>query len=148
MQPQSKASFLKTLMKQEIDTMREVLDNLHREEQSLFQNDPVVTKEIVRERLLLISRLNDVRSNRLSLLKELDPNGTPSIEQLFAGDEADKCEMLSMRDQMVALLGKIQHKIVENSAIFKHMARKLQEIPKKVAAKLSIGTLPNPRDMR
>lgn len=96
---------LQTSMKQEIGAMREMLANMQQEELSLLAQDRKAWTRVMMDRVILLSRLSELRLCRLQATREL--------EHIAQSQEID-CEILSMRDQLSCLIEKMneqQHRI-------------------------------------
>jgi len=109
-------SHLQMLMKEEISSMREILANMHQEELILMINDRACLVQIMHERSQLLGNLKDLRLERLNTteklkkLAQIDNEGA-SLETILALDSVYACETFSLRDQMLALVERmnLQH---------------------------------------
>jgi hypothetical protein len=146
---------LQQSMKKEIETMREILANLHQEELSLMSKDKIAWAHVIEERAKLLSQLSDLRDSRLQTTLKLQslafPQGSPGdvpLEQLLPAEDASSCETLSLRDQMVALLDRLNLQSNRNELLSTISERHeqapvlQQEQPKKKKSKISVATLP------
>jgi len=139
---------LQGLMKREIDTMRELLGNLHQEEILILQKDMSYWNQLMEERAHLIGQLSDVRQNRISTTASLESMAAPSqpnipLEELVPYDNENSWELLALRDQMFALVDRMNLQCSRNemlTQLAKHQPA-LQQLPEK-KAKISIATLP------
>jgi len=138
---------LQNLMKKEIDTMRELLGNLHQEEMLIIQKEMGYWNQLMEERSHLISQLSHLRQDRASITESLEsmahlhPN--VSLEELLPPDHENTWELLALRDQMFALLDRMNLQCSRNEMLT-HLAQHqptLQPLPEK-KAKISIATLP------
>jgi hypothetical protein len=96
---------LQSSMKQEIGAMREMLANMHQEELCLIAHDQKAWTQVMMDRVSLLARLSELRSERLQCAKKLE-----NLQDLAELD----CEILSMRDQLASLVEKMnqqQHRI-------------------------------------
>lgn len=140
---------LQSLMKKEIDTMRELLGNLHQEEILILQKDMTYWNQLMEERAHLIGQLSDVRQNRISTTESLESMTTSSqpnapLEELLPSDNENSWELLALRDQMFALLDRMNLQCSRNEMLTQ-LARHqpaLQPLSEK-KAKISIATLPH-----
>jgi hypothetical protein len=105
---------LKMTMKKEVGMMREILANMHQEESSLLFGDQTCWEQVIKERSLLIERLGDLRRVRMEAthqLEEIAPfarkDKRVSLEQLLALDDEVYGQIMLMRDQISALLERI-----------------------------------------
>ena len=112
-------SQLKTSLQQEISAMREVLASLCEEELSRQLNDQVKTDQVISHRNLMIDRLNHLRSIREQAIELLEKIfGRPAtFEELFPIEEPENCEILSLRDQMLALIERINQQNTRNQHV-------------------------------
>src|SRR4051812_35311550 len=87
---------LQETMKREIEAMREILSNLHREELLLASNDKEGSNQLMQERLKLLDHLGYLREARLQAMEKLeqlaDSNG--KLEQLLPPEDENSCETL------------------------------------------------------
>ena len=139
---------LQQSMKKEIDALREILNNLHHEELSLLACDKDTQGLLLQERTLLLSKLDEIRKIRVlsqEKLYRLSQNTTPEtpLENLLPLQESSSCETLILRDQMVALMERMQLQTSSNEMLSKisgpRAPMKVQPMPKK--KKNSIATL-------
>ncbi len=101
---------LQLSMKQEIRAMREMLANMHQEELSILAKDRNAWKQVMMERVSLLARLSELRSVRLEATKQLESMDKQTSTHL----EEENCEILSMRDQLTALVEKMNQQNVRN----------------------------------
>lgn len=116
---------LQIFMKQEISTMREILANIHQEETSLLGNATKSLELILQERSDLIQRLGNLRSITSSMMNRLlslfsSEKGISSLDEIFTF--SNDCEMLLLRDQILALTEKINFELEQN----KHLSSRAQ----------------------
>lgn len=143
---------LQQSMKQEIETMREILANMHQEELSLMSKDKTAWAHIMEERSKLIARLSDLRDLRLQATLKLQSLAFPQggtdeipLEKLLPAEEASSCETLFLRDQMMALLDRLNLQSNRNELLNNISERQepaLAPQPKKKKSKISVATLP------
>jgi hypothetical protein len=138
---------LQTLMKKEIDAMRELLGNLHQEEILIIQKDMAYWNQLMEERGHLIQQLSHLRQDRLYTTEILESmnHSHPNVplEQLLPPDNENSWELLALRDQIFALLDRMNLQCSRNEMLTKlaqHQAAP-QYLPEK-KAKISIATLP------
>ncbi len=106
---------LQSIMKREIGLLREFLGSMESEQQAIMVNDTALLKSIFKERDPLLEQLLKVREQRIGILKVLagvsedgDAEGQEAMEKLFDSDVIKSPELFMMRDQMLALLEKMQ----------------------------------------
>ncbi len=144
-------SQLQYLMKKEIDTMRELLGNLHQEEMLIIQKNMDYWNQLMEERGHLISKLSDLRQNRISTTEILESmtncaQSNIPLEQLLPPDDENSWELLALRDQMFALLDRMNLQCSRNEMLTQLAQHQpvLQPLPEK-KSKISIATL-SPED--
>lgn len=123
---------LKISMQKEIGIMREILANMHSEELSLMLNDRGSWNYVMQERAQLVERLSYFRVARLEATKKIrelvhgqDPNSPATVDELLPAQEENSCEILSLRDQMMALMEKINFQNCRNEALFYQVEHQL-----------------------
>jgi hypothetical protein len=116
---------LKVSMQKEIGIMREILANMHSEELSLMLNDRGSWNYVMQERAQLIDRLSHFRMERIEATKKIkemvclnDAHKQASVEDLLPTQEENSCEILSLRDQMMALMERINFQNCRNEVLF------------------------------
>lgn len=145
---------LKASMQKEISIMRDILGNMRREELSLEINDKGAWNYIVTERHELIQKLSVFRTARIEATKKLqslvsaDLNKPDvSLEQILPSEEESSCEILFLRDQIMALLEKMNQQNTRNEQLFNtafaEKPNQPQPYPHEQKKKgISIATLP------
>ncbi len=138
---------LQTLLKKEIDTMRELLGNLHQEEILIIQKEMAYWNQLMEERGHLIQQLSHLRQDRMYTTEILESmNQTHSnvpLEELVPPDNENSWELLALRDQILALLDRMNLQCSRNEMLTQlahHQASPQLQPEKK--AKISIATLP------
>jgi hypothetical protein len=124
---------LKMIMKKEISMMREILANMHQEELNLNLGDQGGWTIVMQERSVLIERLGILREARIQAtqkLEDLVPLSTKRdkktpLEQLLALDEEAYSEILLLRDQISALLERINFQNARNQTLFHRVEHQL-----------------------
>jgi len=138
---------LQNLMKKEIDTMRELLGNLRQEEMLIIQKEMTYWPQLMEERGRLIHQLSHLRQNRISTTETLESlthsHTNVPLEELLPPDNENSWELLTMRDQMFALLDRMNLQCSRNEMLTQlaHHQTAPQLQPEK-KAKISIATLP------
>lgn len=141
---------LQQAMKKEIETMREILANMHQEKHSLLIKDKTLWQKVVEERAPLILRLSDLREARIKSTEKLEALAFPHtlneevpLEKLLPPQDDRTCDVLSMRDQMAALIERLNHQTMRNEVLYDLAQHTLEHPqPKKPKPKISIATLP------
>ena len=132
---------LQNLMQQEIEAMRSLLGNMHQEEIFILQKNQNYIKELMDERLHLISTLSLIRQNRESTTDKLAAMADLShsnLEELLPPENENSWEIISLRDQILALLDRINLQSSRNEMLI-HLEA-YQPAPQK-KKKISIATL-------
>ena len=95
---------LQVLLKKEISAMREVLANMHQEELSLMLGDQNTLRLVLDERSKLLAQLSDLRLARIEISKKIKTEGDLTLH----------CEILSLRDQILALVERMNFQNLRN----------------------------------
>jgi flagellar biosynthesis/type III secretory pathway chaperone len=120
-------------MKKEISMMREILANMHQEEQNLLLGDQEGWNSVMKTRTALVERLGILRRARTEAtnkLEELIPTSTKKekktpLEQFLALDDETYNEILLLRDQISALLERINFQNARNQTLFHQVEHQL-----------------------
>lgn len=111
---------LEKSLKQEIGVMREMLANMRQEEASLLAGDKTSWNQIMIARSSLLVCLYELRSQRFhatEILETLAKNAKRPFEELLCRADEDACEILSMREQLTALMEKMNQQNMRNSSL-------------------------------
>ena len=134
-------------MKKEIDAMRELLGNLQHEEILMIRKEMSYWNQLMEARGRLIQQLSDLRQERnltTSILESLNHAASNApLETLLPPDHENSWDLLMLRDQMFALLDRMNLQNSRNEMLT-HLAQHqpvLQPLPEK-KLKISIATLP------
>ncbi|HSW86828.1 MAG TPA: hypothetical protein VLG49_04940 [Rhabdochlamydiaceae bacterium] len=126
---------LKISMQKEIGIMREILGNMHQEELSLLLNDKGSWNHVMQERSQLIERLSYLRAERLEATKKIedmvdikDKTKEIPLESILPTQDENSCEILSLRDQLMALMERINFQGCRNEILF-HQVEHQPDIP-------------------
>ncbi len=135
---------LHLVMKRELDTMRQLLDNMHLEEQFILRNEKKYWSSMMEERNELKRQLSEIRQNRQFVtekLENLTHQSNVPLEELLPSEDTNSWEVLSMRDQILTLLDRMSLQASRNEMLFQlsKAPALIREAPKK---KISIATLP------
>jgi flagellar biosynthesis/type III secretory pathway chaperone len=136
---------LQSIMNTEISIMREVLGNMLDEQGAILHNNTEALKLVLSDREPRIFRMNEAREQRIEIVKELSKSlgGEVShdgqmgkqidLENILNQADSDSIEILYLRDQIVALLEKMNTQNTRNSyllenrvAFHKEFMRRLQ----------------------
>lgn len=121
---------LKELMEREIRVMRELLNNMQLEQEAHLNNATERLRSVLRQREPIVITLSEIRQERLDNLKQLtqlsgkewpsskdkEVEFVKSIE--YAGQ--DCCDVILLRDQMLALLSRLKNLTERNNYLIKH----------------------------
>jgi hypothetical protein len=147
---------LQNLLKKEIDTMRELLGNLHQEEILIIQKEMAYWNQLMEERGHLIQQLSHLRQDRMYTTEILESmnhsHANVPLEELVPPDNENSWELLAMRDQILALLDRMNLQCSRNEMLTQlaHHQASCQNHPgpqPEKKAKISIATLP-PEDYK
>lgn len=120
---------LKKALKKEINLMRELLANLHQEELSLFERDRKNWQVITDLRSDLIVKLSDIRKKRMGASTEIQQMAPiKKAGESFPFHEEDSCEILTLLDQLFALIERINLQNCRNEVLF-DQSKHLEELP-------------------
>ncbi len=138
---------LQNLMKKEIDAMRELLGNLHQEEMLILQKETAYWTQLMEERGHLIEHLSHLRQDRMYITGILETmnqaHANVPLEQLVPPDNENSWELLAQRDQILALLDRMNLQCSRNemlTQLARHQAA--PELQPEKKAKISIAMLP------
>jgi hypothetical protein len=137
---------LQLIMKRELDTMRQLLDNMNLEEQFILRKEQKYWSNMMEERTHLIEQLDNIRHDRVIVTEKLESMTHRShvpLEELLPSQDTNSWEILSLRDQMLTLLDRMNLQSSRNEMLL-HLAQtpSLAPAPEK-KKKISIATLPS-----
>lgn len=149
---------LQEAMKREIETMREILSNMKQEEHFLTIRDKHAWGSVMEERAQLLSRLTDLQNDKQTLAATLQqmvlPHGRKelfTLEEILPRDDENRSETLSLRDQILALIDRMNLQSSRNAMLLelskyreKYPALPYEKPEKK--AKISLATMPEDDD--
>lgn len=138
---------LKETLQKEISIMRELLSNMHQEEVFLLVNDQGSLNELLEQRSIIIEKLGFLRSYRLETTQKIEKivskEKKPTPESMLPLEEEISTEILSLRDQLMALTEHMNRQQAQNQYLTKHpeyaRSASLQAVPKP-KRKASIAT--------
>lgn len=116
---------LKTTMQKEISLMRELLANLHQEELSLMLQDHGTYRLLMNQRSDMVEKLGHLRVFRTKTTEQIfDMLGkkvtSADFEQILPDTEEISCEILNLRDQLMALTEKMNRQQSRNQHLTEH----------------------------
>lgn len=137
---------LQQVMKKELETMRQLLDNMNLEEQFILKKEKKYWSSMMEERTQLIERLGSIRHDRILATEKLEfltRHSNAPLEELLPAQNTNSWEILSLRDQMVTLSDRMNLQSSRNEMLL-HLvqAPALSQAPQK-KKKISIATLPS-----
>jgi adenylosuccinate lyase len=141
---------LQQVMKRELETMRQLLDNMNMEEQFILRNEKKYWSSMMEERTQLAQRLGSIRQDRHIIVEKLESlvsQENAPLEELLPAQDTNSWEILSLRDQMMTLSDRIALQTSRNEMLL-HLAQTpalAKESPQK-KKKISIATLPSEGD--
>lgn len=119
---------LKASLQKEVHIMRDVLANLHQEELSLMMRDQSCWNQLMQERAVMLERLDTWRNMRIQATKKLmEASGRKNlihefpVEELFSKEDDSACEILSLRDQLLALIQRMNLQNSHNQNLQTHL---------------------------
>lgn len=137
--------YLQQVMKRELETMRQLLDNMNLEEQFILRKEKKYWSSMMEERTHLIEELSSIRQDRLVVtekLEKLTDHSHAPLEELLPEQDTNSWEVLSLRDQMVTLLDRMNLQTSRNEMLLQlAQAPALAQAPQQ-KKKISIATLP------
>lgn len=137
---------LQTVMKRELETMRQLLANISLEEQFILRKEEKYWSSMMEERSSLIEQLSKIRQNKLGVIERLETltqQTDAPLEELLPTQDMNSWEILFLRDQMMTLLDRMNLQTSRNEMLL-HLAKAPlgpQQAPQK-KAKTTVATLP------
>jgi flagellar biosynthesis/type III secretory pathway chaperone len=134
---------LKEIMNREVRLLRELLASLYEEQQAHLSNSAEQIKQLLKTRENLTGQIANERENRLSTVKRLqdllgisDPQNTEdehdTLSILMDNASSISCEILSLRDEMLALIDQMTQQGNRNNYLIQgkisHTRELLQQI--------------------
>ncbi|HSX12724.1 MAG TPA: hypothetical protein VLF61_04460 [Rhabdochlamydiaceae bacterium] len=155
---------LKALLQKEVALMREVLANFHQEEFSLLMNEKETWAKVIEQRSDMVVTLMGLRKERTQvtralqeLAKEKLKKTTITFQELFLQEDVVSDEILSLLDQIFALVQKLNQQNCRNEFLF-YEIRNSNELPlhcpypqpipsqQPKKAKTTVATYPPPQE--
>ena len=116
---------LRVILEKEVFLMRELLTNLHQEEISLMLQDNGTCHYLLQQRSVLMERLCDLRSFRSRMNDQISevlgkrPH-EEAEEEIIPHSEEMGCEIINLRDQLVALTERMNLQQMRNQHLTAH----------------------------
>lgn len=116
---------LKMTLQKEIFLMRELLANLHQEELSLMLQDNGTYRQLMSQRSDMVEKLSRLRIFRTKTTQQifalLGKKTTGSdFELIFPDTKEISCELLNLRDQLMALTERMNRQQTRNQHLTDH----------------------------
>lgn len=115
---------VKETLKKEVHIMRELLANMHQEELSLLLNDQGSLHELQSQRAVIVERLSSLRSIRMEATEQIEKivaqEATPTLDRILPAEEETSTEILSLRDQLMALTEQLNRQQTQNQYLTDH----------------------------
>ena len=110
-------------MQKEVNLMRDLLANMHQEELSLLMHDRPSWNKLMEERAKIVEHLGSWRSLRIAATEKLTTHfgqekKVPSLEELLPATLQSSCEILSLRDQLMALTERTNSQNCRNQTLY------------------------------
>ncbi len=121
---------LMVTMQNEVALTRNLLANLHQEELSLLMHDRHSWNQVLEERATILKRLAPCRQARMEAIKKLSGERVehlkePALEELLPLHDENSCEVLLLRDQIMALTDRMNRQSNRNQLLFQQIERRL-----------------------
>lgn len=148
---------LQDAMKKEIETMRAILGNMKEEEHFLVHKDKVAWSYTMEARNQLLQRLSEVQKYSQKLASNLQQMVLPhkglkpcSLEEILPRDDENRSETLSLRDQILALIDRMNLQSSRNEMLFE-LAKYREKYPAlsseaEKKGKIFLATMPEDED--
>lgn len=111
-------------LQKEVSMMRELLANMHQEELSLLLNDQGTLHELREQRCAIVERLNVFRSSRIDATEKIERivarDTSPTTELVLPPEEEISTQILSLRDQLMALTEQMNRQQTQNQYLTEH----------------------------
>ncbi len=116
---------LKGTLQKEVNIMRELLANLHQEELSRVFRDEGSLNQVLQQRSQIVDRLSSLRISRIKTTEMIEQivatkEEHPSVDQILPPQEEMSTEILSLRDQLMALTEQLNRQQSYNQYIIEH----------------------------
>ncbi len=137
---------LQVVMKRELETIRQLLANMNLEEQFILKKEEQYKKAMMEERASLIKQLEDLRKDKQKAMEKLEAIAqlsNPQLEQLLPPQDFNSWEVLSLRDQIIILLDRINLQSSRNEMLV-YLVREpdMTHLAPQKKSKISLETLP------
>ena len=126
---------LKALLQKEVALMRELLANFHQEEFSLLMKENETWTKVIEQRSDMVLALKTLRQERTNatialqkLAKEKLRKTSISFQELFSQEDVVSGEILSLLDQIFALVQKLNQQNCRNEFLF-YEVKNSSELP-------------------
>ena len=127
--------YLQLVMKRELETMRQLLDNLHLEEQFIVRGEKKYWSSMMEERAHLKKQLQTLHKDKHYVTKKLESlteQSNAMLESLLPPQDTNSWEILSMRDQMHTLLERMNLQKSRNEMLVNLIPKQVPTGKKKI----------------
>lgn len=115
---------LKEALRKEVNIMRELLANMHQEELSLLLNDQGSLHELLDLRSSIMDRLSALRADRIEIadkIEKIAASHSRSFQEITPDIDEDTCtQILSLKDQLIALTEQMNRQRSQNQYLIDH----------------------------
>jgi len=133
--------YLELVMKRELETLRQLLENMHMEEELIRRKEKKYLGRLMQERERLLEQLEAIRLDKVYIIKKLAAlfsRQEVPLEELLPPASGASFEILSLRDQMAALLDRVSLQKSRTEMVKSLVEAQLKRSPKK---KIAVATL-------
>lgn len=133
--------YLHLVMKRELETIRQLLDNMNLEEQFILKKQKKYWSTMLEERSHLKMQLEAISQDKIYTTKKLEKltcRSNALLEELLPAQDTNSWEILSLRDQTETLLERIKEQTNRNEMLVNIVAVRKSSRPKN---KITVATL-------
>lgn len=126
---------LQMIMRREISTLRELIDNLQQEECMILKKETIDRTQLIYQRQILVQQLSDLKQRRFSTIESLQTQTHQKdspLEKLLPLKNESSWEILSLRDQILALIDRMSLQSSRNEMLTHLAHHQPKNPPKKV----------------
>ncbi len=119
-------------MQKEVTLLRDLLTNLHQEEISLLMHDRATWNQLKEERANIVKHLEPCRQARAEATQKLSGDlkaAEISMEEILPSQDENSCEVLLLRDQIVALTERMNRQSNRNQILFTQVEKRFDLPP-------------------
>ncbi len=137
-------NYLQLIMKRELETLRQLLENMNLEEQFIVRKEKQYWNAMMEERNQLHQQLQIIRKDRIAATEKLEAiahQENASLEELLPVQDTNSWEILLLRDQTATLLDRINLQTSRNEMLVQ-LIRTPTPLPQS-KKKIGLATLPS-----